>query len=311
MIKLSRQAIGTVTVAVLAMALIACSSSTSNKNENVSQSVTPNGTALTPETQTSSGEAETTLDRIMSAGKIKIGYQSGIPPWGYIPEGESKPAGIDVDLANKFGEFLNVDVELSEMSSANKMLALEGGKVDMLIAGTAPTPEKEKVALFSLQYFGSVQKLLVRQDSSISGISDLGGMKVAVTQGGFEQDDLESEVGPQVAKTIQFISYSDFVQGLQALIRGEVDTLSTSTSILTKLQEESAEKGIDLKIVGDPIGCNAGAAGVFRLGDEALRDKLNEMLTQMAEDESMYKLQEKWFPKLDRFEIKDRPLCER
>lgn len=251
-------------------------------------------------TGSGSDEPQGLLEQVQERDEVVIGVRTATPPWGFIPEGQEEPDGIDIDLAYAFADHLGVDsVKFVEVNGNNQIMQLRTGKVDMLISAMAATPERKEAIAFSMEYFGTEQKLLVHEGSPIAHVRDLDGKRIGVTQGGFEEGKLR-EVAPE---NIDVISYGDFPQALQALLRGDVDAVSTSESVLYNLLEAAAEDGHALVIVGDPIGKNNGAAAGFRKEDNDLREAFDEMLEEMAADGSIYELQEKWFPNLSRYPV--------
>ena len=61
-----------------------------------------------------------TLDQIKDSGKITIGVFSDKSPFGYVDENGTYQ-GYDIELANRLGQDLGVDVELVSTEAANRV----------------------------------------------------------------------------------------------------------------------------------------------------------------------------------------------
>ncbi len=94
---------------------------------------------------------------------LKVGVDLKFPPFSYIDE-EGNAAGFEVDIANAFGEFMGMEVEIVNTDFGLLIPALETGDVDILIADMAETEERAQKADFSDPYRYSYTLALVNKD---------------------------------------------------------------------------------------------------------------------------------------------------
>lgn len=117
------------------------------------------------------------LDKIISKGEIKCGVVLDFPPMGYR-DAKNKPAGFDVEYCKDLANALGVKLELKSMSFAQRIPALNSGKVDVVIGSTSDTLERAKSAGFTMPYFVFKLQIMSKKDSGIKTFADLKGKKV-------------------------------------------------------------------------------------------------------------------------------------
>lgn len=103
-----------------------------------------------------------------TSSKITFGTSADYPPFEFIimnEEGKPEYQGIDVALAGKIAEDMDVQLDVVNMSFDNLLTTLQKGDLDMVISGIEPTPAREKVATFSDPYYTDYPPMvLVRAD---------------------------------------------------------------------------------------------------------------------------------------------------
>ncbi|WP_167133072.1 transporter substrate-binding domain-containing protein [Paramicrobacterium chengjingii] len=251
--------------------------------------------ALFTVTACSSGEStdQDSLEAALADGVLTVGVKFDTRPFGYIPEGQSSVAGFDVDLAAAAADELGVEVEFVQVNSQNRILNLNSGKVDVLMASMLRTPERDESIDFSIDYFSDGQSLLVPEGSEIKSINDLGPEStVAVVQGTPEEQTL-LEKAPEGTSTVTYQSWPD---ALQSLYRGEAEAVTTTVGILYGLKVSSDAAGQPVEIVGEPFADGPIAAG-FRDGDVEFVDAFNGALLDLQDNGTYEEIYLKWWSK--------------
>lgn len=251
------------------------------------------GSAADFDQPTATTESGNTLAAVEERGSLVVGVKYDTRPFGYLPEGRSEPIGFDIDLATEFAERLGVDVDFVQVTTQNRMLNLETGKVDMLLASMLRTPEREEAIDFSLDYFADEQVLLVPAGSSIRGVADLGAdTTVALAQGGAEEANLRA-VAPEAA----VLAYQSWPDALQAMLRGEADAVTSTLGLLHGLAESARQAGAGVEIVGEGFADGPVGAG-FRTGDDEIRQAFDDALVAMSEDGTYDEVFARWWSDL-------------
>ncbi len=135
---------------------------------------------------------ETTLQRILRTGEIRLGTSPDYPPFESLVDTGSglEIAGFDIELAKKVTQALEQqlgrDITLKiEAAFFNALMAgLNTSAYDMVIAAFAIRPYREQAVDFSIPYYFSLQCCVVKtSETSIAGQDDLEGKKIAVQTG--------------------------------------------------------------------------------------------------------------------------------
>lgn len=215
--------------------------------------------------------------------KIVIGTDATFPPMEYTASEEAL-MGYDVDLGNRIGKELGVQVSYKNIPWDDLFLALENKEVDMIISSVTITEERKQKYDFSEQYLNAGQVIITRaDDTSITSPDDLKGKKIAVQ----EETTNETEALKLTDKNF-VIRYPDFLLATEALVEGEADAI---------LSDLPGAKGIitenpTLKIASDPF-TNEHYGIVFRKGDPNIA-KINEILSSLRTQGVLTDLKQKW-----------------
>lgn len=123
------------------------------------------------------------LQEVLDRGRITVGIALGGEPIGFRND-RSEPTGYDVDVARLLAEKLGVELEIVEVTGANRIPMLQSGQIDLIIANITATLERAKAIDFTMPYLRAGIKILVQKDSGIEGIEGLDGRRVVVGRGG-------------------------------------------------------------------------------------------------------------------------------
>ncbi|ODT77177.1 MAG: amino acid ABC transporter substrate-binding protein [Pelagibacterium sp. SCN 64-44] len=154
---------------------------------------------------------------IKDAGKIRIGVKCDSPPFGLTgPDG--KPAGIEVEMAKKIGEYAFGSADAAELTcvtSEARIPSLEGGKIDLILATLGRTASRQEVIDYSDIYFWGTSNALVPKDGPIQSLADLKGQTVVIVKGASQIPWLEKNV-----EGIQLLQLNTTADSVQALLQG-------------------------------------------------------------------------------------------
>jgi len=126
-----------------------------------------------------------TLQAIEKAGVIRIGVKADFPPFGML-DAEGQPTGMEIDLARDVARRLNVDVSLVKVTTGNRLQRLEQGAVDLVIATTADTIERRRIATaIEPPYYAGGVTVMMRENQRIQDWGGLRGKTVCATQGAY------------------------------------------------------------------------------------------------------------------------------
>jgi len=222
-------------------------------------------------------EEKNTLDKVLDKGVLRVGIMLDFPPCGYYDD-NGKPAGYEVDLANRIAEMLEVKLEILETPGPSRIPALVAGKVDVVFGSLAITPKRAAAVAFSRPYIGNSQWIITKKDSGIDDFEDIAGKKIATIRGTTPEINLMEIVESWEDKP-EIISYASNADALMALRQGKVDALAEAkiwfeSQVNSKFPDQ-------YKLVGPAFYKELCGAAVRR-GDQEFLNWLNTALWTMT-----------------------------
>ena len=196
--------------------------------------------------------ASTWASAIKEAGVLKTGGTKTAPVFSLEDATTGEVSGFDTAIGQVLARYIiggtndaRTLLDITQVTSDTREVVLGNGSVQAVIATYTITPERAKKIDFAGPYYSSGQAVLVRADESkITGVSDLAGVKVAVQSGSSSITALQ-KAAPQAEQT----PFNDHNTCLSALETKQVDAYVVDESLLL-----SAMQGSDaFKIVGEPF----------------------------------------------------------
>lgn len=265
----------------LSMTLMGCSSTSSSSESQEKDQKTEKTTETTSK-----------LEEIKEKGKIVIAT-GNYYPFEFIDPDTQKLVGYDIDLGEKIGKELGVDVDWKEMQFQALVPSLQNDQADLVIAAMYITDERKKVVEFADPYLGTGMVLVKRkEDTSINSVEDLNGKVVGVKAGATSEklaQDLKAK-----GTNIEIKSYKETVDYLKDLELGRVD--AAFNDYLNQLGYfQSQPNDSKLEIVGEPLDhSDLGIAA--NKGNQDLLEVVNKVLADMEASGEKEELFKKWLP---------------
>ncbi len=137
-------------------------------------------------------------EAIIERGTLIVGLSPDYAPYEFYAEvdGQQTIVGFDVSVAEKIADHLGVELKIEPMGFDALLGAMSTGKIDMIISGMSPTPERLDEVSFSKSYMTIEQKLLVRKENQadLTTIADFDGRTVAVQKQSTQEELAFSEL---------------------------------------------------------------------------------------------------------------------
>lgn len=239
-----------------------------------------------------SGTKETgdfSLENVLNKKKFVMGLDDSFPPMGYRNE-KNEIVGFDVDVAREVTKRMGVELILQPIDWNAKEQELNTGKIDCIWNGFTITEERLKNLSFSFPYLDNAQVAVVKNESPYQTLSDLAGKKIGLQAGSSAVDAVYDTPGfAQSVKSI--VEVKDNLTALMDLEVGGVDAvvLDLMVAVDNINRSQKAFRILDEHLAKEEYGVG------FRLADIALRDKVNEIMLQMAQDGTMAAISITWF----------------
>jgi ABC-type amino acid transport substrate-binding protein len=228
---------------------------------------------------------DTTMGRIQQAGEIKIGVKYDVPPFGFKNPQTDEIEGFDVDLGRAIADKLGVEPNFIEAISDNRIPFLQDGTVDLVLSTMTINKERDLEIDFSEPYYIARGRILVPQDSDITGIDSLAGKKVCTALGSTYEETIKEQAPKADLRLVD--SYSECLELVQ---NGAVDAVSTDDVILTGMiiQDDS------LKLTeGEPLTTEPYGAGI-KDGDAEFKEFVDGVIEEWKSGGGWAEAYEKW-----------------
>jgi glutamate transport system substrate-binding protein len=176
-------------------------------------------------------EPGTTMDRLQTAGKIRIGVKSDQPSLGFLNPATNEYEGFDIELAAIVAAELGLkrkQITFVSTTSAFREVYLAQGKVDIIVASYSMTERRQQRVGQAGPYFVSGQQLLVRRadENVITGPDKLDARRVCSAKGSTSIDNWKELYG-----TVP-VSEITYTQCVRKLLTGAVDGVTTDGAVL-------------------------------------------------------------------------------
>jgi aspartate/glutamate/glutamine transport system substrate-binding protein len=209
--------------------------------------------------------AGTALRRIQDRGKLVIGVKHDVPTFGYLNPRNNQLEGFDVELGRAIAREVlgSADkVEFKEAKSADRIPFLNSGQVDLILSTMTANEERAQQIDFTDTYYIAGQSLLVKKDSTITGVRDLSGKTVCSVTGSTSEKNIR-EKAPQ-AQVVLFGTYSECVQTMDT---GRAEAVTTDDIILLGFVKDAPDR---YKVVGGQFTIEPYAGGIAKNNPELL-----------------------------------------
>ena len=179
------------------------------------------------------------LKDIIASGKVRIGVPVDVAPFGSV-DASNQPVGLDVDMAKNIAEALGVELELQQITGANRVPYLATDRLDIVIAAMGATPERALQIAFTSPYAALSSGVFGPDSIAITSAADITDQVIAVARG-TTQDLLLTELAPNA--NIQ--RFDDDATAAAAFLSGQAQLLATADVVAKDLMDKNP--GTELK----------------------------------------------------------------
>ena len=179
------------------------------------------------------GAAADKLDDLKARGRLLVGVSETSPPFSWR-DGEYGVVGYDVDLAARLAARLGVAMEKVSITNAQRIPSLQQDLVDIVASGMTRADNRRRDIDFSLAYLVSPHKVLVRRDSGIATVRELGGRKLALVRSASVDAELK-----QAVPTLELALFADYAACFKALAEKQVDGFLADEILLASFAQKS------------------------------------------------------------------------
>jgi polar amino acid transport system substrate-binding protein len=221
---------------------------------------------------------------LITEGTLTVGIDTPFPPFeiGRVPD----VTGYDPDVINAIGEKIGLTPEYTDTSFDTIFRDVGQGRFDIAAAASTITPARERTVDFSDPYYEAQQALVVTEDNDeIASVEDLGGAVVGAqdaTTGETYAND-ETDAG-------EVRGFPEGPDAIAAVRNGQVDAAIIDLPVAVDAEEKQGGVKTVEEIQTDELYG-------FAIGpdNDALREQVNDALTELKEDGTITELYQKYF----------------
>ncbi|MDO5826407.1 MAG: ABC transporter substrate-binding protein [Methanosphaera sp. rholeuAM130] len=219
-----------------------------------------------------------------------VGFDAEFPPYGYKAD-DGSYTGFDLDLAQEVCKRNNWTFKAQPIDWDAKDSELSSGTIDCIWNGFSITDERKDKYTWSKPYIDNKQVIVVKADSGINNLADLKDKQVETQKESSALSALQGD-NKTIADTFKdLVQIADYNTAFNDLQSGACDAVAMDYNTAKyQVKEHGADQ---YKILEEQITSEDYGIG-FKLGNDALKDKVQTTLDEMQKDGTVAKLAEKY-----------------
>ncbi len=244
-------------------------------------------------TSTDNAAAEPAAEETAAAtddSEFVVGFDAEYPPYGYLDEATGDYTGFDLELAEELCKRRGWTLKKQPINWDNKDAEIDSGTIDCIWNGMTYTG-REAAYTWSKPYVNNSIVIAVLADSDIQTTADLAGKVVIVQSDSSAETALKSDELAALAGTFADLqrnpSYNTCFTDMKS---GAVDAVAVDIGVARYQMRNNPDA---FRILEEPISTEQYAIA-FKLGNEALRDQVQETYDEMLADGTVMKIAEKY-----------------
>ncbi|MAR07572.1 MAG: amino acid ABC transporter substrate-binding protein [Cyanobium sp. NAT70] len=228
------------------------------------------------------------LDLVKQRGELICGVSGKIPGFSFL-KGDGKYEGLDVDICRAMAAAFIGDpnkIQFRPLTAPERFTALRSGEIDLLSRNTTHTLSRDAVGGNGLSFapvvFHDGQGLMVKKDSGISSINDLGGKAICVGSGTTTEQNL-NDAFESLKLPYTPIKYQDLNQVVGGYTQGRCVAMTSDRSQLAAARSGFADPEEHV-ILDDRLSKEPLAPAVVG-GDQPMADAMSWVVYVLIEAE--------------------------
>lgn len=228
-----------------------------------------------------------------TTGDLTIGTEADYAPFESVgPDG--KPVGFDIDIGDAVCAAARLRCHWVNMDFDGLLPALDSHRIGAAMSEISVTPAREKKALFTSRVTRVAGVMISPSGSGISSaaLATLDGKTVGVQSG-----TVYEVFAKEKLKNVTVQVYQSQLQAFQDLTAGRIDATLCDQGIgYTWLKQHAGAFVFSGPPLRDPEIFGIGTAIALRLGDAALKQKLDKALSTIMSNGTYARINKKYFP---------------
>jgi polar amino acid transport system substrate-binding protein len=229
-----------------------------------------------------------TLDEIIKDGTLKVGVNPNFPPmssYGMTNQLE----GFDVDIANRIGEELGVEVEFVMTETAQRVPFLASNRIDIALGALTRTPARAKLIAFTVPLHTESMGVITTDKVDAETWQDLDREDITLVN---MRGNLSVQVLKEKLPKPRVLLVDGNADTIRAIAQGRADALVENIDFFLSFLKNY--RNVNWRVLDDSIFVAQCAIGVGKDNDR-LVDYLNVLLYDLHSSGEVAALWEKWY----------------
>lgn len=204
--------------------------------------------------------------------EIVMVTEAGFAPYEYYDSGEI--VGVDIDIAKEIAKEMGKELVIKDVSFDSIINEVKTGKADFGAAGISYSEERAEEVDFSINYSVSKQIVIVRDNSSITNINDIGNRKIAVQLGSIADTYVTDNY-----KNADIIRQKKYLAAIEDLKSDKVDAVVMDELPAKEIiNSNSGLKILDGSLTNDSYGM------IVKKGNSEMLSVINKVLDRLIQE---------------------------
>jgi polar amino acid transport system substrate-binding protein len=244
------------------------------------------------------GQAASSSQTETGDNALKVGISTNSPPFAYL-QGKDL-VGLEPELANELGKFLNRPVQFVTVPWKDQIPALLEGRTDIIMSGMSVTAMRQARIAFSEPYLKTGQMAMVRREDKnrySQGYATILQQAPAQVIGAVKGTTGEQFVLKNFGTAKKIRIFDTSVKGMEALTTAlgvmRIDILIHDGPIL--ISQLAERQNIGLALIPELLTEEYLAWGL-RKNDLELLESANRFLTEIKKNGRLVPIVQRWIP---------------
>ena len=204
--------------------------------------------------------------------EIVMVTEAGFAPYEYYDSGEI--VGVDIDIAKEIAKEMGKELVIKDVSFDSIINEVKTGKADFGAAGISYSEERTEEVDFSINYSVSKQIVIVKDNSSITNINDIGNKKIAVQLGSIADTYVTDNY-----KNADIIRQKKYLAAIEDLKSDKVDAVVMDELPAKEIiNSNSGLKILDGSLTNDSYGM------IVKKGNSEMLSVINKVLDRLIQE---------------------------
>jgi glutamine transport system substrate-binding protein len=220
--------------------------------------------------------------------ELRVVTDAAYAPFEYM-EGD-KIVGFDIDFLKAVAKEAGYELKIENVGWDPIFVEIKSKRADIAVSSITINDDRKQTYDFSLPYFLSTNKILVREDSDIKTAADLKGKVVAVQNGTTGQEAMDKLLGKN-SKDIKKFDNNNLA--IMEMLSGGADAVVADNGVVEVYAKNNPKE--KLKVIEDSGSFEAEFYGLLFPKGTELKTDFDKAIKKVFENGTYEKIYQEWF----------------